>query len=66
MYACTYIFVVPPDMKGLLTYLTIAYLGKGVKIHLRSKGIHKVSSVMSNDAMIVRMMEMNATAGTEL
>ena len=66
MYACTYVFVVPLDMMGLLTYLTIAYLGKGVEIHLWSKGIHKVNSVMSNDSMIMRMMEINATAVAEL
>jgi len=66
MHACTYVFVVPPDMMGLLTYLTIAHLGKGVEIHLWSKGIRKVNSVMSKDAMIMGMMEMTATAVAEL
>jgi len=66
MYACTFDFVVPPDTMGLLTFLTIAHLGKGVEIHLWSKGVHKVNSVMSNDAMIMRMIEMNATAVAEL
>jgi len=65
MYACTYAFVVPPDMMGLLNFLTIAHLGKGVEIHLWSKGVHKVYSVMPNDATIMRM-EMNATAVAEL
>jgi len=53
-------------MMGLLTYLTIAHLGKGVEIHLWSKGIRKVNSVMSKDAMIMGMMEMTATAVAEL
>jgi len=51
---------------GLLMFLTIAHLGKGIEIQLWSKGIHKVNSVMSNDALIMRMMEMNATAVAEL
>ena len=66
MYECIYVFVVPPDMMGLLTFLTNAHLGKDVEIHLWNKGIHKVNSVMPNDGMIMRMRELNAPMAAEL